>query len=244
MANQTNKLKWCKARVGKDNNWWVYETSDKVNWDYDGISVLDPRQAAHMVEALQSIKDYGLDENIVENAFYTFSIDSKDGDKGVKLVLTNESVMDPTEQVFLFPNTLDDERSHYAEFLNHITSLQVKMLNDTFHFEEDLTIEDLEDEVREHYNSDYMEGKAIHAFYEIMDILEYVPDGYSLEDDDSDEDDDDSDEDEYDEIEDLPDDEYIEQDDTMHWDDEDEDSEHDDYGRDMGMHYDDDSDRY
>ena len=75
------------------------------------------------------------------------------------------------------------------------------MLNDTFHFEKDVAIEDLEEEIRENYSNDYMEGRAIHVFHEVMDILEYVPEGYSLDDDDEEEDKDE--EDNYD-IDDLP----------------------------------------
>lgn len=251
MAKISPKLSWCKARLGKDLNWWVSETSDKINWDIDGLSVIDPRQAAHMLETLDGLKDYGLDETIVEKAFIPFSIDKKTDKNEVRLVRTTDSVYDADEQqLFLLPDTLDDERSPYAEFLDHITRIQVKMLNDTFQFEKDVEIDDLEEEIRENYSNDYMEGRAVHAFHEIMDILEYVPEGYSLEDDDEDEEDKKSeDEETYDEIEDLEeDDEDLEEDDTMKWDD-DEDEE-DEYGGyrtpddDLGSLDDDDDDRY
>lgn len=251
MAKISPKLSWCKARLGKDLNWWVSETSDKINWDIDGLSVIDPRQAAHMLETLDGLKDYGLDEAIVEKAFIPFSIDKKTDKNEVRLVRTTDSVYDADEQqLFLLPDTLDDERSPYAEFLDHITRIQVKMLNDTFQFEKDVEIDDLEEEIRENYSNDYMEGRAVHAFHEVMDILEYVPEGYSLEDDDEDEEDKKSeDEETYDEIEDLEeDDEDLEEDDTMKWDD-DEDEE-DEYGGyrtpddDLGSLDDDDDDRY
>lgn len=217
-------------RLGKDLNWWVCETSDKVNWDIDGLSVIDPRQAAHMLETLDGLKDYGLDESIVEKAFIPFSIDKKTAKNEVRLVRTTDSPYDADDQqLFLLPDMLDDERSPYAEFLDHITRIQVKMLNDTFHFEKDVVIEDLEEEIRENYSNDYMEGRAIHVFHEVMDILEYVPEGYSL-DDDEDETHDKEDEENYD-IDDLPEEEEnIEEDDTMHWDDEEEEQD-DDYGR-------------
>lgn len=223
MAKNSSKLKWCKVRLGQDLNWWVSETSDKVNWDADGLSVIDPRQAAHMTETLSALKEYGLQDSIVENAFFTFAIDGKAGKDSVKISKVTGSVFDD-EQYFLLPNNLDDESSPYAEFLDHITSLQIKMLNDTFSFEEKLAIEDLEDEVREKYHNDYMEGKAIHAFPEVMDILEYVPEGYSLEDDDEDFEKRKSEEDEYDDIDDLPgEEENIEEDETMQWDEDDDD---------------------
>lgn len=250
MAKISPKLSWCKARLGKDLNWWISETSDKINWDIDGLSVIDPRQAAHMLETLDGLKDYGLDETIVEKAFIPFSIDKKTDKNEVRLVRTTDSVYDADEQqLFLLPDTLDDERSPYAEFLDHITRIQVKMLNDTFQFEKDVEIDDLEEEIRENYSNDYMEGRAVHAFHEVMDILEYVPEGYSLEDDEDEEDKKSEDEETYDEIEDLEeDDEDLEEDDTMKWDD-DEDEE-DEYGGyrtpddDLGSLDDDDDDRY
>ena len=185
MAKKVNKLNWCKVRLGQDLNWWVVETSDKVNWDIDGLSVIDPRQAAHIVETVSALKEYGFQDSILEKAFFTFAIDGKTEKNNVKISKVTGSVFDD-EQYFWFPNNLDDESSPYAEFLDHITSLQVKMLNDTLRIQEKLTIEDLEDEIREKYHNDYMEGKSIHTFPEVMDILEYVPEGYSLEDDEDD----------------------------------------------------------
>ena len=224
MAKTSAKLSWCKIRLGKDLNWWVNETSDKINWDIDGLSVIDPRQAAHMLETLDGLREYGLDDAIVEKAFIPFSIEAKEGKADVKITRSNESVYDADDQhLFLLPDCVDDD-SPYADFLDHITKLQVKMLNDTFDFEKDVSIDELEEEIRECHNNDYMEGRAIHAFSEVMDILEYVPEGYSLEEDEDEEKEDD--EETYEDIEDLPDDdEDIEEDETMHWDEDDEDEE-------------------
>lgn len=227
MAKASPKLTRCKIRLGKDLNWWITETNDKINWDIDGLSVIDPRQAAHMLETLDGLREYGLDDSLVEKAFIPFAIESKDAKNDVKIVRTEESAFDADDQqLFLLPDILDDERSAYAEFLDHITKLQVKMLNDTFHFEKDVAIEDLEEEIRENYSNDYMEGRAIHVFHEVMDILEYVPAGYSLDDED---DDNGKGGDENYDIDDLPEEEEnIEEDDSMHWDD-DEDEDDDGY---------------
>jgi len=89
--------------------------------------------------------------------------------------------------------------------------------------------EDLEEEIRQNYNNDYMEGKSIHTFHEIMDILEYVPDGYSLEDDEEEEHK--KEEDNYDDIEDVQEEEDMEEDETMHWDEDEEEENEEDYGR-------------
>ncbi len=226
MAKTSPKLSWCKVRLGNDLNWWVTETSDKVNWDMDGLSVIDPRQAAHMLETLDGLREYGLDDAIVEKAFIPFSIDKRISKNEIRISRSQDSVLEADDQqLFLLADNIDDERSPYAEFLDHITALQIKMLNDTFDFEKDIAIEDLEEEIRQNYTNDYMEGKAIHIFHEVMDILEYVPDGYSLEDDDDEEHKDQ--EDTYDDIEDVQEEEDMEEDETMHWDDDD--REDDDY---------------
>ena len=220
MASTSPKLNWINVRLGKDFNWWVTETSDNINWDFDALSVIDPRQAAHVLDVLESLRKYGLDESVVEKAFLCFSIDSRIGNDGIKLVRCDDTIFEAEEQqLFLLPDMIDDERSPYAEFLDHITKLQVKMLNNTFHFEQDVEIDDLEEEIREKYSNDYMEGRAIHVFLEVLDILEYVPAGYSLDDlDDENIKKKDSDEN-YDEIEDIAEEEIIE-DDTMKWDEE------------------------
>ena len=74
----------------------------------------------------------------------------------------------------------------------------------------------MEEEVRERQNADFHEGRAVHFFLEITAILEYVPDGFELEDEgDRDLAFDDGIED----IPDIPDvEERIEVDETMKWD--------------------------
>ena len=229
MAKSSPKLNWCKVRLGKDLNWWVTETSDNINWDIDGLSVIDPRQAAHIFETLDSLRPYGLDESVVEKAFIPFAIDSRIGKDGIKLLISDESAFEAEEQqMFLLPDMIDDERSPYAEFLDHITKLQVKMLNNTFHFEQDIEIDDIEEQIREKYSQDYMEGRAIHVFLEVLDILEYVPSGYSLDELDDEDAKKKLDEENYDEIEDITE-EEIAEDDTMKWDEEEDFDEEENY---------------
>ena len=45
-------------------------------------------------------------------------------------------------------------------------------------------MEELEEEIRESQNGDYLEGRATHYFTELTSILEYVPEGFELDDDD------------------------------------------------------------
>lgn len=163
-------------------NWWVEETSDPVHWDVvDGLSILDPKQIGHMVEIATPLVDYGFDERNIEQAFYKFGIDKDLGGGRVRLVRVKDSLLNPSEPLFALPDIVDEERGPYADLVNHLTRARIQMLNDLIEFDHNITIEELEEEVREQQNMDYMEGKAVHAFNELTSILEYVPEGYELE---------------------------------------------------------------
>ena len=102
------------------------------------------------------------------------------------------------------------------------------MLNDLIDFSQNLTVEELEEVIREAQNADFMEGRACHFFTELTAILEYVPEGFEL-----DEDEDAKPKSEDEELEkDLAEvdagnavDEKIEEDETMKWDEEEEEEE-------------------
>ena len=218
MSNASPKLSWCVVRLGEDMNWWVDEISDKIHWDVDGLSILDPRQFAHILDLMDPLTEYGLDSDIIENAFFSFGIDKQEEDARVRLARVKDSLLESEDPLFALPDILDEEKGPYADFLNHITRLRVKMLNDLIDFKQQLTIEDLEEEIRENQNQDYMEGRAVHFFTEISNILEYVPEGFELDEEDIDT----SSDDEEDLDEDFPDidetEEKIEEDETMRWD--------------------------
>src|SRR5690606_27149257 len=57
------------------------------------------------------------------------------------------------------------------------------LLNDIFDFESKLTVDEVEDEIREEQNASFIEGKAIHTFEELTAILDYVPAGWESDDD-------------------------------------------------------------
>lgn len=185
MPHSTTKLTWCKARLGEDMNWWVTEISDPVHWDTDGLSIIDPRQFQHLLDLLEPLGDYGLQTDLVEEAFYPFSIDNVEEDKSVLLKRSHESLLESEEQLFALPDIADEEKGPYADLLDHVTKLRVKMLNDLIDFSQQLTVEELEEEIREAQNIDFMEGRSTHFFVELAAILEYVPEGFELDDEDS-----------------------------------------------------------
>ncbi|MGF1448524.1 MAG: hypothetical protein ACFB20_03815 [Opitutales bacterium] len=228
MAKTSPKLTWCIARFGEDMNWWVQETSDPVRWDIDGLSIVDPRQMQHILDLVDPLREFGFDSEVLESAFFKFAIDKKVDEDSIRLARTKELITESDDQLFGLPDILDEEKGPYADLLDHVTRLRVKLLNDAFDFEQKLTVEELEEELREEQNNNFLEGRATHVFNEICQILEYVPEGFSL---------DDEEEEEAapkkksepaeDELPDFEDDETIEEDETMRWD-EDEDEDEDD----------------
>ena len=184
MAKSTPILEWCIVRLGDDMNWWVEEVSDTVHWDTDGLSIIDPRQLDHVIELIEPLREYGFDPNLMERGFIPFRIDKDLGKNRVRLVRVKESILESEEKLFVLPDILDDENSTYADFLDHITRLRVKMLNDLFDFEQTLTVDDVEDDIREENNADFMEGKSVHLYNEVVTVLDYTPAGFDVDEDD------------------------------------------------------------
>jgi hypothetical protein len=207
-------------------NWWIHEISDSVHWDADGLSIIDPRQFQYIIDLLEPLSDYGLQNELVDDAFYSFSIDKVEKDKTVLLKRVQDSILESEDPLFALPDVLDEEKGPYADLLDHITKLRVKMLNDLIDFSQNLTVEELEEEIREAQNADFLEGRVSHFFSELTAILEYIPEGFELDDDDES-----KPKSEDEELEkDLADvdavtDEKIEEDETMKWDEEEEEEE-------------------
>lgn len=181
MPKTSAKLTWCKARIGEDMNWWVWEVSDPIHWDTDGLGIIDPRQFQYLLDLLEPLSEYGLQTDIVEGAFYPFSIDNVEADKTVLLKRVSDSILQSDDPLFALPDVMDEEKGPYADFLDHVTRLRVKMLNDLIDFTQKLTIEELEEDIRESQNDAFLEGRATHFFSEIAAILEYVPAGFELD---------------------------------------------------------------
>ena len=181
MAKATSTLDWTIVRIGDDHNWWVAETSDPVRWDVDGLSIIDPRQVQHLIELLDALRDYGFNQDIFDAAFIPFRIDKDLGNGKVRLKRVKESLVESEEKLFGLPDILDEENGPYADLLDHITRCRVKMLNDLFKFESKLTVDEVEDEIREDQNSNFIQGKAVHTFEELTAILDYMPAGYDTD---------------------------------------------------------------
>ncbi len=232
MAKSSVTLDWCIVRLGEDHNWWVDEVSDPVRWDTDGLSIIDPRQVSYLVELCEPLRDYGFDQDTFDAAFIPFRIDNEVSDGRVRVKRVKDSLSESDEKLFALADIIDDENGPYADLLDHLTRCRVKLLNDIFEFESKLTIDEVEEEIREDQNASFIEGKAIHSFEELTAILDYVPAGWESEDDDEGRSSDDEDLEDI-EDEDLPDvdeedEKTLKGDSSLKWDeDEDEDEDED-----------------
>ena len=184
-------LEWCIVRLSEDENWWVDEISDKENWDVEDLGIIDPKQFLHINELLDSMSEFGLESQIVDDAFFTFEIKEEVKGGKIKLVRVRDSLLKAEDMLFALPDVLDEEKGPYADFLNHVSQIRVTMLNELIEFTEPYTQEEMEEVLSEKQNNDFLEGRRSHFSDELISILEFVPEGFAtdadLEGDDKDE---------------------------------------------------------
>jgi len=222
MAKGSPQLEWCIVRLGEDHNWWVDEISDPVHWDVDGLSIIDPRQVDHIIELIEPLREFGFDSDLFERALIPFRI-TKDLGKGkVRLARTKQPLLESEEKLFALPDVIDEENGPYADFLDHITRLRVKLINELLVLEEKLTVDEVEDQLREAQNNDFIEGKAVHLFSEITAILDFMPAGHGEDDEDGDKGAAEDEDDDLPEVE-EEDEEKLKNDSSLKWDEDDED---------------------
>lgn len=174
-------LDWAILRLGDDHNWWVAEISDPIRWDVDGLSVLDPRQVAHLIEVGTHLRDFGFDMDLINHAFFTFRIEKEMTGGRIQIRRTKEALVESEEPLFALPDVLDEDKGPYADLLDYLTRARVRLLNESIKFDQPLTVDEVEETIRESQNNALMEGRAVHFFDEVNDILEFVPDGFELE---------------------------------------------------------------
>lgn len=227
MAKGSPQLEWCVVRLGEDHNWWVDEISDPVHWDVDGLSIIDPRQVDHIIELIEPLREFGFDSDVFERAFIPLRI-TKDLGKGkVRLARTKQPLLESEEKLFALPDVIDEENGPYADFLDHITRLRVKLINELLDLEEKLTVDEVEDQLREAQNNDFIEGKAVHLFSEITAILDFMPAGHGEDDEDGDKGAAEDEDDDLPEVE-EEDEEKLKNDSSLKWDEDDEDGDKED----------------
>jgi hypothetical protein len=181
MKKTGSSLDWCIVRIGEDKNWWIDSISDNENWDVDNLSIIDPKQFLHINDLLDSMTEFGLDSQLVDDAFFTFAIDEEMKGGLFKLVRVRDSLLKAEDMLFALPDVLDEEKGPYADFLNHVSEKRVSMLNELIEFAEPYTLEEMEEVLAEKQNNDFLEGKRSHFSHELFSILEFVPDGFAID---------------------------------------------------------------
>lgn len=181
MKKPNRRLDWCTVHLEEDQNWWVKEISDEINWDVEGLGIIDPNQFLQIHESLDSLTEYGLDSEIVDNAFFTFGIGEELKTGSVRLTRVRDSLLKAEDLLFALPDIMDEEKGPYADFIKHVTELRVQLLNEVIDFAESYTLDDLEEILREREGAAFMEGRHVHFHDQIISILEFVPDGFKLE---------------------------------------------------------------
>ncbi|MDR0351283.1 MAG: hypothetical protein LBH49_01390 [Puniceicoccales bacterium] len=183
MVSNKDSLEWCVARLGDDFNWWVDKVSSDIQWDVDCLSIIDPKQFDHIVDLIGPLKPYGFRDDILENAFYKFRIEDAMPGNRVKLARADVKALESVERLFCLPNVISESEGPYAEFVDHIILMRVKLLNDLLEFKRPIDPQELEESIRDVQNERYVVGSAVHLFDEIGFILDYIPAGYDLDDD-------------------------------------------------------------
>ena len=165
-------------------NWWVTEVSDPTHWDTDSLTIVDPRQMAHVVELAEPLREYGLDLDLIDHAFFTFRVDSEAKDGQIRLSRYRDSLLTTEEKLFALPDILNEDKGPYAELLSQLIKARVKLLNDTLDLERPLVADELEEALVDRSGLAEGEDRGLPAFTELSMILEYVPEGFEDEVDD------------------------------------------------------------
>ncbi len=174
-------LDWCIVRREDDEKWWVDSISDKENWDVGDLGIIDPKQFLHISELLDSMIVYGLESQLVDEAFFTFAIEDELKGGLVRLARVRDSLLKAEDMLFALPDVLDEEKGPYADFLNHVTQIRVSMLNELIEFAEPYTQEEMEEVLAEKQNNDFLGGQRSHFSDELFGILDFVPEGFAID---------------------------------------------------------------
>ncbi|MEK9632945.1 MAG: hypothetical protein VW622_03805, partial [Opitutae bacterium] len=124
---------------------------------------------------------YGLESQLVDEAFFTFAIQEELKGGQVKLSRVRDSLLKAEDMLFALPDVLDEEKGPYADFLNHVTQIRVSMLNELIEFAEPYTQEEMEEVLAEKQNNDFLEGQRSHFSDELFAILDFVPEGFAID---------------------------------------------------------------
>lgn len=167
--------RWIIVRLGADSNWWIQQTCTDVHPESRARGVLDPRQIAHLVEALDAYRPYGYRRQMFANAFHVFAVEAEIADGSLRLAPSDESIFETGAQLFALPVIEDDAAGAYYDLLDAVSSLRIRKLNATHHYARNCTEFDMYEELQAIDQDRYFSDESIHVFDEINEILEWSP---------------------------------------------------------------------
>ena len=155
------------VRLGEDFNWWV-DSADEAGPHPRGV--LDPRQVAHLLQALDPYRAYGYRPQQFADAFHTYRIDAEIAEGVLRLAATEDR-----DEVFALPDLGAEDDGPYFDLLDVISAAHIRKLNATHHYVIPATEEEMTEELDALDADRYFSEETIHAFDEITELLEWSP---------------------------------------------------------------------
>jgi len=174
-TDSSTPLRWITVRLGDDFNWWLQDTSAELSAGASARGVLDPRQTAHLVEALDKYRPYGFRPKLLADAFQLFELESEVSEGVLRLAATGTSVFEEGAQYFALPVIADEGAGPYYDLLEAISAARIRKINATHHYARDCTEDEMQEELGAFDSDRYFADESIHAFDEISEILEWSP---------------------------------------------------------------------
>ena len=153
------------VRLDEDYNWWLEPTTENPRRD----SVLDPRQVAHLREALIEYRPQGLRQEQFEAAFTFYTLEAELEEGQVRLRRENG------HEVFALPVLGDDSDGPYYDFLDALAKARIQKLNATHQYVQNCTEDEMFAELEALDAERYFNDEVIHCFEQLNEILEWKP---------------------------------------------------------------------
>ncbi len=174
-TDKPTPLRWITVRLGEDFNWWLQDTSAELSADTHSRGVLDPRQVAHLIEALDEYRPYGFRSQLLTEAFQLFTLESEISEGVLRLAATDADLFEEGSQPFALPLIADEGEGAYYSLLDAISAARIRKINATHAFARECTEDEMQEELSALDSDRYLADESIHAFDEINEILEWSP---------------------------------------------------------------------
>ena len=158
------------VRLGEDLNWWL-DTADEATPAQHVRGILDPRQVAHVLEALEEYRSCGYRPENFARGFRAYRIDAEISEGVLRLAAVDAF----DNETFALPVTDDNEDGPYFDLLDSVSAARIRKLNRTHHYGRDCTEAEMDEELAALEADRYFGDDTIHAFDEISEILEWSP---------------------------------------------------------------------